>query len=67
MTVPKSWVDERVVVVHEDMLDELADCVAAFIMTTGAEPSTALASLVDFDADDIARGLDFHEKYVEAR
>lgn len=65
VTVSKSMQGERVVVVHEDTVDEIRDCVMASIMLTGDTPSTALGSLAGFGADDIARFLDFYKKYVK--
>ena len=54
-------------VVHEDMMDEIRDCVMSSIMLTGDLPSTALGSLAGFGEDDIARFLDYHKKYVEVK
>ena len=65
VTVTKSMQGERVVVVHADTVDEIRDCVMTSIMLTGDTPSTALGSLAGFGADDIARFLDFYEKYVK--
>ena len=67
VTVSKSMQGERVVVVHEDTVDEIRDCVMTSIMLTGDTPSDALGSLAGFGDDDIARFLDFYEKYVEVK
>ena len=67
VTVSKSMQGERVVVVHEDTVDEIRDCVMASVMLTGDTPSTALGSLAGFGEDDIARFLDYHKKYVEVK
>ena len=65
VTVSKSMEGERGVVVHEDMIAEIRDCVMTSIMLTGDTPSTALGSLAGFGEDDIARFMEFHKKYVE--
>ena len=56
---------ERVVVLHEDMIDEIRDCVMSSIMLTGDLPSPALDTLAGFGEDEIKRFLEYHEKYVE--
>ena len=65
VTVSKSMQGERVVVVHEDTVAEIRDCVMTSIMLTGDTPSDALGSLCGFCADDMERFLDYHKKYVE--
>ena len=65
VTVSKSMQGERVVVVHEDTVDEIRDCVMASVMLTGDTPSTALGSLAGFGEDDIERFVAHYKKYVE--
>ena len=67
VTVSKSMQGERVVVVHEDTVDEIRDCVMTSIMLTGDTPSTALGSLAGFGEDDIARFVAHYKKYVDVK
>ena len=67
VTVSKSIQGERVVVVHEDTVDEIRDCVMASVMLTGDTPSTSLGSLCGFGVEDIARFVAHYEKYVKVK